>query len=317
MSSDPQRLTAKSARRKLIRRRITAVTHPIVGRIFVLLVKAMRHIDRRHSAALAAGVMRTIGPWRKEHRVGRENLIAAFPHKSGAEIEAILAGVWDNLGRVAAEFVHLDRLDVFDPARPGPGDITYDQQAYDRFHRLRLDNRPALIFSAHLANWELPPYVAAAFNLDAHILYRRPNIGPVDEAVREMRAETMGTLLPAGFDAPLRLVRVLEAGGRVGLLVDQHFGSGVDVTFFGRRCKVNPLLARLAGQVKCPIYGVRVIRLPELDRFRAELTEELEPVRDAEGKVDVAATMQMITSMIEGWVREHPEQWLWVHKRWR
>ena len=132
-----------------------------------------------------------------------------------------------------------------------------------------------------------------------------------------MRSETMGMLVPAGFDAPLRLLRVLEAGGRVGMLVDQHFGRGVDVTFFGRRCKVNPLLARLAAQIECPIHGVRVIRLPELDRFQVHLTEELKPARDADGKIDVAGTMQVITSVIEGWVREHPEQWLWVHRRWR
>jgi Kdo2-lipid IVA lauroyltransferase/acyltransferase len=316
MSTDPQRL-ARTARRKLIRRRITAVTHPIVGRILVLLIKAMRRVDRRRSAALAAGVMRLIGPWRKEHRVGRENLAAALPHKSAAEIEVILAGVWDNLGRVAAEFVHLDRLGVDDPDRPEPGDITYDQQTYDRIQRLRLDNKPCIIFSAHLANWELASYAAAALKLDPHILYRRPNVGPVDEAVRERRAETMGTLFPASFGAPLRLLRVLKAGGHVGMLVDQHFGRGVDVTFFGRRCKVNPLLARLAGQVECPIHGMRVVRLPELDRFRVELTEELKPVCDPGGSIDVAATMQMVTSVIESWVREHPEQWLWVHRRWR
>ncbi len=142
---------------------------------------------------------------------------------------------------------------VFDPARPGPGDIIYDQQSYDRFHRLRLDNKPALVFAAHLANWELPSYVAAAFKLDAHVLYRRPNVGPIAEAVARCGSETMGTLVPAGFDAPLRLLRVLEAGGHVGMLVDQHFRRGVDVTFFGRRCKVNPLLARLAAQIECPI----------------------------------------------------------------
>jgi KDO2-lipid IV(A) lauroyltransferase len=261
--------------------------------------------------------MRAVGPWRKEHRIGRANLAAAFPQMTRAEIEAILSGVWDNLGRVAAEYLYLDRFTTLDPARPGPFDIVYDQPTHDLFHKLRLDDKPALVFSAHLANWELPSCVAAAFDLEAHVLYRRPNVSAVDQAVREIRAGTMGTLLPAGFDAPLRLLRVLESGGHVALLVDQHFSRGVEVTFFGRRCKVNPLLARLAGQIECPIHGVRVVRLPPLDRFHVELTDALAPVRNAEGGVDVAGTMQMITAVIEGWVREHPEQWLWVHHRWR
>ena len=59
-----------------------------------------------------------------------------------------------------------------------------------------------------------------------------------------------------------------------------------------------------------------MVRLPN-HRFYAELTEEIKPVRDADGKIDVAGTMQAITNVVEGWIREHPEQWLWLHRRWR
>ena len=92
--------------------------------------------------------------------------------------------------------------------------------------------------------------------------------------------------------------------------------SGAPVTFFGRQTNANPLLARLARQVECPIHGVRIIRLPG-HRFTGELTEAIEPARDAEGRIDIAGTMQIITSRVESWIREHPEQWLWQHRRWR
>ncbi len=72
------------------------------------------------------------------------------------------------------------------------------------------------------------------------------------------------------------------------MLVDQHFGRGVDVTFFGRRAKANPMLARLARQVEVPIHGVRIARLPN-HRFQIEVSDEVVPVRDADGKVDVQA----------------------------
>src|SRR5713226_6885690 len=71
--------------------------------------------------------------------------------KNPAEIESILRGVWDNLGRVAAEFAHIDRLQIFDPDPQAMGDIVYTPQAYERFQQLRLDGKPALIFAAHLA----------------------------------------------------------------------------------------------------------------------------------------------------------------------
>jgi len=311
MSSKPRRPLV------MVGRRLRTAAHTLAGHMFVLLIKLMRRLDRRRMANFCAGITRTFGPWLKEHRLGRENLAAAFPEKSPAEIEAILAGVWDNLGRVAAEFSHLDRLHILDLARPGPEDIIYDQHTFDVFHRLRLDDRPALLFTAHLANWELTAYVAAAYQLPLHILYRRPNIGAVDDAVREARVNLMGTLVPTGLDAPVRLVRVLEEGGHVGMLVDQHFVKGVDVSFFGRRCKANPLIAQLVRLVECPIHGARMVRLPGLDRFRIDVTDEIAPARDADGKIDIEGTMQVITSVIEGWVREHPEQWLWVHRRWR
>jgi KDO2-lipid IV(A) lauroyltransferase len=76
------------------------------------------------------------------------------------------------------------------------------------------------------------------------------------------------------------------------------------------------MLARLLRQVECPIHGVRIIRKPG-NRFAAELTEEVQPVRDADGKIDIQGTTQAVTNVVEGWVREHPEQWLWLHRRWR
>jgi KDO2-lipid IV(A) lauroyltransferase len=265
----------------------------------------------------AAGwLLRKLGPWLPEHRIGRANLTAAFPDKSATEIDQILLGVWDNLGRVGAEFAHLDRLWDYDAAQLNKGRMEFSPRTTELFNRLRDDGKPALIFAAHLANWELPALAAAAHGLEAAILYRRPNIGDIDRRVRDLRKLSMGTLIPTGLDAPVKAAEALERGLHVAMLADQYAVQGVDVLFFGRRTKANSFIARLARHVDCPIHGVRVVRLPQR-RFRIELTEAVEPVRDSAGAIDVAATMQAITTVIEGWVREHPEQWLWLHRRWR
>jgi KDO2-lipid IV(A) lauroyltransferase len=224
--------------------------------------------------------------------------------------------VWDNLGRVGVEFAHLDRIWDHDPARPTQGRIVVDPVSAERFDRLRDDGKPALIFTAHLANWELPALAAAAHGIDSAILFRRPNIGDVDRIVRRFRSISMGELIPSGLDAPLKMAQALERGLHVGMLADQYNVQGVDVTFFGRRTKANPLIARLARHVDCPIHGVRMIRLPG-HRFTGEMTEAIAPIRDAQGDIDIAGTMQAITTVIESWVREYPEQWLWLHRRWR
>jgi KDO2-lipid IV(A) lauroyltransferase len=282
--------------------------------VLIVLLKAIRHVDRLWIGDVFARFTRTIGPWLPEHKLGRANLTAAFPEKTPAEIEQILLGVWDNMGRVGAEFAHLDRLLVGDPYNLPY--FEFDRAMAERYERIRDGGKPALVFAAHLANWELPAIVAHAWGIDALTLYRRPNVGAIADAVIELRQGSMGTLVPTDMDAPIRLARALENNKVVGMLVDQHYGKGVEVTFFGRRCRTNPLLATLVRHVDCPIHGARIIRLPG-GRFRGEVTEPIAAVRDADGKVNVQGTMQAITTVIEGWIREHPEQWLWVHRRWR
>jgi KDO2-lipid IV(A) lauroyltransferase len=302
------------------RARIRDAAKPIaeaaVGALTIAMLRTTRYFDPIKTANLFGRVARSIGPIMREQRIGRANLTAAFPEKSPAEIETILAGVWDNLGRVAAEFAHLDHIWEHDPAYPEQSRIEILPRTHELFAQLRLDGKPALIFASHLGNWELPALAAVAHGLDAAILYRRPNIASADRAIQEIRAVKMGTLIPAGRDAPLKLAEALQNGQHVAMLVDQYLTNGVEVTFFGRKTRANPMLARLLRQVECPIHGVRIIRKPGY-RFVAELTEEIPPVRDADGKIDIQGTTQAITSVVEGWVREHPEQWLWLHRRWR
>jgi Kdo2-lipid IVA lauroyltransferase/acyltransferase len=293
-----------------------ALGQAAVGALTIGILRTARYFDPTKTANLFGRIARSIGPMTREQKIGRANLTAAFPEKSPTEIETILAGVWDNLGRVGAEFAHLDHIWEYDSARPEDSRIEIETRSYELFTQLQLDGKPALIFAGHLANWELPAVAAVAHGLDTAILYRRPNIASADRVIQDIRAVKMGTLIPAGRDAPLKLGEALKNGQHVGMLVDQYLTNGVEVTFFGRKTRANPMLARLLRQIECPVHGVRIVRLPG-HRFRAELSEEVKPARDAAGQIDIQGTMQAVTSVIEGWIREYPDQWLWLHRRWR
>ena len=296
--------------------RLKRAAGALLGPLTVVVLRALRLVDPDRTARFTGRVMQRIGPLLKEHRIGRENLVAAFPEKNSSEIDAILDKVWENLGMFAGEFAHLDRMWDYNEANPAAGRIDLDPVAIERFLKLRDDGKGALIFAAHLGNWELPALVGPAYGLDSAVVFRPPNLNAVADAVERIRAVNMGTIVPTERDAPLRLARMLEAGTHAGMLVDQYYVKGVDVVFFGRKTKCNPLLARLAARIECPIHGVRVIRRPN-HRFRLELSDEVAPVRTAEGKIDVQGTMQAVTNVVEGWIREYPEQWLWLHRRWR
>jgi len=298
-------------------RRIKALLDAAAGASAVGLLGAVKRLDRKRTANGAGATMRTFGPLFKEHRLGRENLRAAFPEKSDAEIEQILASVWDNLGRIAVEFAHLDEFCVEGVGRQTQDVITYAPEATERYRRMVDSGKPMLGFAAHLANWELPAVVAKVLVDHFAVLYRRPNIRPISDVIVKLRAPLMGELIPTSLDAPLKLARLLQSGTHVGMLVDQHYTRGVEVTFFGRPCKANPLIALLARQTESPIHGLRVVRKPGGNSFWVDITDPIEPARDADGRIDIVGTMQAITAVVEGWVREHPEQWLWLHHRWR
>jgi KDO2-lipid IV(A) lauroyltransferase len=301
-----------------VARQAKAAGYFLLGGFSLLVLKALRLTNPGWAADKAGALLRRIGPWLPEHRTGQANLRAAFPDWSDADVERVLGGVWDNLGRIGVEFVHFDHLwPVLDPTTGAMLDIEFTPETIKRFVHLRDDGKPALVFAAHLANWELPALAAHSFGLNALALYRPPAIPQIRDFVLKSRGLRMGMLVPTNLGAPTVIAEELERGVHAGMLVDQYNSRGVDVTFFGRPTKANPLMARLARHIDCPIHGVRVVRLPGNRRFRVDLTDEIEKPRDSSGAIDIAATMQKINTVIEGWVREHPEQWLWLHRRWR
>ncbi len=295
-------------------KRILGLGDWIVGGIVLALFALMRRLGPERAPALCAAVARTLGPWLPVHRTGQANIRAAFPGKDASWHEATLREAWDNLGRVAGEYVHLNALWDFDPSNPRQGRIQTDD--YSLFIDLMTDGKPALCFSAHLANWELCALAPPAYGMDSAVVYRMPNNKIVARAILRIRAASMGQLIRTRTQAPIEMSGALHAGKHVGMLTDQHFSRGVDITFFGRRCKANPAIARLARHFDCPVVGVHAVRRPD-GGFTIEGVGPLTLPRDAKGQIDVAAATQMINTIVEGWIRQHPGQWLWFHRRWR
>lgn len=258
-------------------------------------------------------VARWIGPKTGRHKLTLINLRNAFPEKSDAEIEAIALESWGNMGRLAAEYVFLDQLFDFDPARAEAGRV--EVSGIPLFLELRDNPRPFIVFTAHSGNFEMLPVAGSAFGLDVTVLFRPPNNPYLADRVFEFRKERMGNLVPSHAGSSFALARQLERGGGVGVLVDQKFRKGLKTKFFAQDVQTNPLLAKLVRQFNCEVYPARCIRLPG-NRFRLELEPAVEIPRRADGSVDVTATAQMLNDKVESWVREYPGQWLWYHDRW-
>ena len=283
----------------------------VVTAAFALL----RVLGPDRSSNFGGWLTRTIGPLLPVHRIGLANIRAAYPDMPDNEVRRIARGAWENLGRTGAEYAHLSKLFDFDvnhPDRPSRVEV----EGIERFTELLNDGKPALIFSAHLGNWELPAICANTYGLPVTAVFRAPNNPAVNRVVHAIRSETMGGLEAARTGGAFAMQAALERGDHLGMLIDQHFTRGVPVTFFGRTAMTNPIMGKFASHLECPVHGTRVIRLPG-NRFRLELTPALDLPRRPDGTIDVTGAMQAMTAVVEGWVREHPEQWLWMHRRWR
>jgi KDO2-lipid IV(A) lauroyltransferase len=282
------------------------------AQIIFLALKLLRLIPMDIAFRLFERSARWLGPKTGRHKVALDNLAIAFPEKIPGEREKIAIESWAQIARGIVEYGYLDKIfDLEDDRGEGRIEVKNPEQ----FHKLRKDGLPAIIFTGHLGNFELLPMAAEKFGLDLQSLFRAPNNKYTAAKIAKARKQVAPNLVASGKGASFQLMSALERGSHVGVLVDQKFRRGIQVPFFGRNAPTNTLLAKLARRYDCPVHGARCIRLPN-GRFRLEVTEEIVLPRTPEGEVDIRGTTELITRVIEGWVREYPEQWLWIHRRW-
>lgn len=288
----------------------------LVAAFVVAVFAVIRLVPVRWASAAGGAIARAIGPLIPRSAIARRNLALAFPEKSHKEREAILRGAWDNLGRTALEYPHLDHLWDWQYGISRPGESRIDVEGAETFLALKASGKPAIVFTAHLANWELLAVCAARYALPISVFFREPNNPYIRRLIARLRGQAMGDLIPTDMLGAIAAEKALAEGRVLGLLADQHFSRGPAIPFFGYPARTAPTLAKLALRFGCAVHGARVVRLPG-GRFRVSISPPL-PLPDTGTREErIRALLAAVNRMIEGWVREHPEQWLWHHRRWR
>ncbi len=260
------------------------------------------------ASAFGGWLGRSLGPRFGVTRIARKNLQAAFPDKTPADIEAIILGMWDNLGRSFFEFAHLDHLRF---TGPNPH---VEIVGAENIARLRDDGQPGIFVSGHLANWEIPAWGVHSQGLDIHLIYRAPN-NPLMESLFARRMPGRGELLPKGRFGAKRALQLLKTGEHLGILVDQKMNDGIAVPFFGRDAMTAPAVAQFAYRLGCPVVPVHAERLGGV-KFRITYHPPMQLPDTGERQADILQAMTEINAQLESWIRQNPEQWLWVHRRW-
>jgi KDO2-lipid IV(A) lauroyltransferase len=261
------------------------------------------------ASAAGAAIARIIGPRLAVTRRARRNLGLALPHLSATERQRIVKEMWDNLGRVAAEYAHLSRLRCFTPnSRVEVVGTQHIDQAIAR-------GRPLIFFSGHLGNWEVACVAIRQYGLELAQIYRAAN-NPDLEAIMQRLRQSLGVEpIRKGAAGARRIIAALRQGKNLALLVDQKMNNGIAVPFFDREAMTAPALAELALRYDCSVLPMRVDRLRGA-RFRFTIFPALDFARSGDHQADVRAAMITVNRCLEQWIRERPGQWFWLHRRW-
>ena len=258
-----------------------------------------------------------IGGWIGRNLIGRtslsrrplQNLRIAFPEKSGSDVAAILDGMWDNLGRVLAEYAHLDSVRCHGP------NSRIEITGGEHFLAANASGKGMILLSAHFANWEIMPIVAREFGVDGAVVVRPPNNPMIGRWLDRLRKRNGMQEQISKCHSVLRVCSLLRKGKTILLLADQRASEGIRVPFFGRDVFTTPAPACLALKIGVPIVPVSNRRLAGA-KFHMRIHPPILPPNSGDHERDVVLMTAAINRFIEDRVREAPAEWLWIHRRW-
>jgi Kdo2-lipid IVA lauroyltransferase/acyltransferase len=278
-----------------------------------LTLGLMRRLGPARASDFGGRLCRTIGPLLPVSRVADDNLRLAMPELDRAARRRIVRGVWENLGRTVGEFPHIGALRKDTPSGPG-----WEMVGEDILHAQAKRGGPAIFVSGHIGNWEMLPAAVAHYGMKFSSLYRAAGNPLVDRLIRDLRKEAIGSEIPLfakGAKGARGALTHLAKGGALGLLVDQKMNDGVEARFFGHPAMTAPALAVMALRYRVTVIPGHVERIGPA-RFRLICEPPLVLPDSGDKQQDEAALTQTVNDLLERWIREKPESWLWLHRRW-
>jgi KDO2-lipid IV(A) lauroyltransferase len=276
-------------------------------------VKTLGVLPRRAARALAAGVTRLLLVFLPKLRKTAEfNLNLAFPDWDQDKRRATLKGMVRNLGWMAAEFARLPKY-----TRDNIESIVV-LDGHENFLEGKSRGKGVIYLTGHIGAWELSSYAHALYGFPLHYMARPLDNGPLDRMVNEYRGRS-GNQPIYKNEAARTMLRVLKEAGTIGILADQNTmpGEGIFVNFFGEPACTTTGIARVALHTDAAVVPGYACWDENLQKYRLRFEPPVELIRTNDTERDVRENTQRFAQVIEEIIRKHPEQWVWVHARWK
>ena len=255
-----------------------------------------------------AFLFKYLGPLTSTHRVAETNLRIAFPQADDTEITRLLDAQWQGLGRWVVEFPILDKI-IADPTR-----VTLVNG--ERLSEIAKTGQSVVFISGHFSSMEIMPAAIIHAGITCQITYRATNNPHVDARIRKSRFRYGVRLFaPKGGDGARELIRALARGESVALMNDQKFNGGVAAPLFGVMAHTAPGPCSFALRFNIPLQPMSVQRTHKA-RFRVVVHDPISLTNTGDRNADIEVGVRQVNAFIEARVRDRPEEWFWVHKRW-
>lgn len=280
----------------------------IVVSIFMGLVRLMPY---RWSLWLGSGLGALVfKSWRKRRQITLHNLARVFPDKSSAEIRNIAIQVYRNIGKTLIEFI---------VAGAWSKDRLLAQVSFEGREHLdaALTKGKGVVFlGAHFGNWELLGIALTAMGYKVNVIARPLDNPLLDKVVNSIRSK-FGTWIIANSNSIKDVIRVLRKNESIGILMDQNlYENATFVDFFGELAATTPIIPLLAQKTGVPVIPVRMLRLNN-NRFKLVIDPEIEFNAIPDRQEYVRVNTRLCNEVIERWIKLDPDQWFWVHNRWK
>jgi len=278
------------------------------------LAKLLNWLPESCAYALGEGAGRVWCALDRRHRViVMENLAAAFPGRyAPEELDRLARAVFENLGRTAVDVARLDHL----LSRSAGTTVEWD--GYEHLLAARARGKGVLVLAAHFGPWELLPPVWVLRDEPVYVVARPLDNPRLDDQLTAWR-ERGGNRMIRKRNAIHAILQVLRRGKTAAILIDQHISEreGVVVPFFGRPASTASAPALIALRSGAAVLPVGITRQPGRGRYRIRIGAEIPVRRSGDVKDDLVENTARFTAAIEAMIREQPEHWFWVHRRWK
>ena len=276
--------------------------------LLISFYKISKFIGIRFSSLLGGVVLFVYGKFSLKNKIALKNLNKVFPSKNLKQKKTIINRMWFHFGRVIGEYPHLEKINAL-----GSENITIEglENLTDPLKK----NKNCLFFSAHLGNWELTSHPLTELGYTISFIYRPPNNPLVDNLLRRIRKKYGVNLIRKGPSGAKECIKVLKSNkGNIGMLMDQKMNDGIKASFFGYEVMTASAIARFAIKFKCPIIPA-ICKRVNGTRFLIKYYPEIkyEKILELESELNI---INYLNRYIETWIKESPEQWIWVHNRW-